>query len=120
MVDKILQAVNESEVKKHISTRKGMLKTSPYGMDGLEKYVWRMVRFHCGKDLTMPVLCFFYLQNWLEKQGYSMEQINVCGIINEEGKALLDYLDKLVDRFAVELGLNPFKASVAWGKAGLY
>ena len=120
MVEKILQNINENEIKKNICTRKGTLKTSPYNLNGIEKYVWRMIRFHSGKDLTMPICCFFDLQNWIEKQGYKMNEINVCGIINNEGKALLDYLDKLSDKLTIELKLNPFKACQAWHNAGLY
>jgi len=120
MENQILQVVNEAEIKKNICTRKGTLKTSPYNLNGLEKYIWRMIRFHSGKDLTMPIMCFFDLQNWIEAQGFKMDVINVCGIINNEGKALLDYLDKLVDKFSIELKLNPFKACSVWHKAGLF
>lgn len=107
-------------IKENITTRKGTLKTSPYNMDGLQKYVWRMIRFHSGKDYTMPVMCFFDLQNYLEKQGFSMKEINVCGIINKEGKEILDTLDKIADELCIELKLNPFNASLRWKKAGLF
>lgn len=122
MTNGIIQAIKNRKdaIRDNILTRKGTLKTSPYKLNGLQKYVWRMIRFHSGKDVTMPIMCFFDLQNYLEENGISRQEINVSGIINETGKALLDELDKLVDSFCIELKLNPLKASQRWHEAGLF
>jgi hypothetical protein len=122
MTNGLIQAIinRKDAIRDNILTRKGTLKTSPYKLDGLQKYVWRMIRFHAGIDVTIPIMCFFDLQNYLEENGISKQEVNVCGIINDTGKSLLDELDKLVDSFCIELKLNPFKACQRWHEAGLF
>lgn len=92
--------------------RKGKLKTSKPKSNGLHQYVWRMVRFHTGADLTMPICCQFDLMNWIESHG---EVWSYCG---GELKALEDFIEtEVVDVVAVAVGGNPYIAAQRWGNA---
>jgi hypothetical protein len=80
---------------------------------GVSAYLWRMVRFHGGVDTTMPVTCYFYLQDYLDKT-FNKGEFNVCGIINAKGKALLDDLDTLIDPLCERFGLSPYAGARRW------
>ena len=79
--------------------------------NGYAAYLWRMVRFHGGIDVTMPCTCFFWLQNQLEEEGV---QAKVDSIIDSQGREILDNLDKMVDSLCILFGLSMFGAARAW------
>ena len=83
--------------------------------NGLVAYVWRMARFHSGADMTMPMMCYFDLQNFLDANGHS--DIKVSGILNEQGKALTDALEKLTDEALTQLGHDNTVGARRWGRA---
>lgn len=68
-------------------------------------YVWRMIRFHAGHDMTIPAMAPFYVGVW--------------GLIDEISKPLLTALDELADTIGAELFGRPamFRASARWGMA---
>lgn len=64
------------------------------------EYVWRMARFHGGKDVTMPVTCFF--------------GIGCHGIIDDGAKAVLDALDPMANAVALEEFGTTMGAAARW------
>ena len=97
-------------------------RISPYGnkaylrsaapTDGVAKYVWRMIRFHSGKDMHSPVNCYFNLSDQLIADGVFKKPI--LGIIDDEHKEILDILDKLVIECTDHLGLSHITAASRW------
>jgi hypothetical protein len=68
-------------------------------------YVWRMIRFHCGADMHMPMMAGDYAgTGWLT---------------NAEDKALLDHLEAIVDSIGNRLfgQMRMSRAAAAWGSA---
>lgn len=104
---------NAEELAQRLRARDGRgLRTSkPTTADGLTRWAWRMARFHSGADVTMPVTCYFDLQNWADVQAPGA---SVCGILNEQGKALTAELDRLVDQVLEILGCDRFAAARRW------
>jgi hypothetical protein len=82
--------------------------------DGIAAYVWRMVRFHGGIDVCLPMTIHFHLANQVENDipGIKFK----CGIFGAFEKDVLDRLDKLADDCCRKLGLSMFGAARAWQK----
>lgn len=98
-----------------LTGRNNQLRTGKPKNNGAYAYLWRMVRFHTGMDVTMPMMCFFDLQNWLDSIG--RKDVKVSGILNADGKALCDELDKMIDEISVHFKKNPYAGAMVWGKA---
>lgn len=96
---------------------KKSLRAAKPSKHGLYAYMWRMVRFHTGIDMTMPCTCFWDLADFVESKGFTRDQVNVSGIINANGRELLDLLEPMIDEVSIKFGKNPFKAAVRWGRA---
>ena len=93
-----------------LRTKDGSLRaTRP--ANGYLAYIWRQVRFHAGIDVQMPVTCFFWLQLQLDKDG---TKANVTGIIDAEGRKILDALDAIVDEMIDAFQLSQFGALRIW------
>ena len=106
--------LNVQEIARKLRGRNGGLRSSkPVKENGLVRYIWRMARFHAGYDTTLPVMCHFELQTYLDELGV---KANVCGIIDERGKEILDQLDKVVDQVLDLLGEDKYGAAKAWAK----
>ena len=98
-------------VAKDLQGRNGLRTVRP--SNGVSAYLWRMVRFHGGIDTSMPITCFFHLQNYLDKT-FGKDKFDVCGIIDEKSKALLDDLNMLIDPLCEHFGLSANAAAYAW------
>lgn len=105
-------------------SRKGQLLTgSPKKKGGLMEYIWRMVSFHAGIDMRMPITCYWYLSDWLEEQGFETrdrehpDYISVSGILNEKGEAFTRALDDLINLLCRELGMDENAAAKRWARA---
>lgn len=89
----------------------GLRPSKPTKASGLIKFIWRMARFDSGHDPTMPIVAYFDLSAWTRKHA---PEANVSGIINDEGRRLLDEVDELVDQVLREFGLSKFGAAKRW------
>ncbi len=101
-----LPEVNTQDILNRILATKGKSKgklrasmISPLSKDGIEAirayYVWRIARFHGGKDMTMPMMAD----------------------LMSRGDPYKEELDKLADKVAEQyLGTNK-AAAFRWGKA---
>lgn len=102
--------------------RSGGLRTSkPTAQDdtGLEQYVWRMARFHSGKDPKMPVTASFWLSDWVDSEIES--DVSVTGILEDSDKKFLRCIDEIVDEILVEkFSLDPSGGAKRWKKAGAF
>lgn len=111
--EKAFEKVDYDKILKAVKGRKGLRTTKPK-TNGLDAYVWRMVRFHAGIDVHMPVTADFDLYNWYTKVIESEKSVS-C--FDSGLKKFKDYVDKLVDRIIKDLGLDPNKAAHIWGRA---
>jgi hypothetical protein len=68
-------------------------------------YVWRMIRFHSGADMHMPVMAPDY--------------VGVGWLADASDKPLIEYLDKIADAIGEHLygKTAMLRASAAWGSA---
>lgn len=103
----------QKEITSGQGRRKGLLRTSkPTKGDGLTKYVWRMVRFHTGADYTLPVVCEFDLHDWVRAHG---DEWPYCGGPFNDLCKRLDA--EVIDPIILNMGMNPYKAALRWGRA---
>lgn len=68
-------------------------------------YVWRMIRFHCGQDMTMPVMAGDY--------------IGCSWVIDDHGRAVMTVLDGLAETLGQQFfgGGATYRAAARWGVA---
>jgi hypothetical protein len=84
----------EKDILEALKGRNGMRSAKP--KDNKEAaYVWRMARFHGGKDLTMPV----------------------CAMSDIAGNPYGEYLDQIADRAAKMFFGSDLAAAKVWGRA---
>lgn len=108
-------AVDMDALVKALRGRDGGLRPSkPKTANGLVKYVWRMARFHSGADPTMPIMCAFDLQDWLDERKLPAK---VSGILNAEGKEVSKYLDAVAEEVVKRLGGDPLGGARRWARA---
>ena len=118
-MSKITEFLNVDEATKALTGRKpGLRPSKPSGKgseNGLMQWVWRMARFHAGHDTTMPMMCDFDLQNWLDaKFGPKVVNILYCTSGTEADlakKEILKELDEFVDKVLVAMGEDRFAAA---------
>lgn len=79
--------------------------------NGIDAYVWRMVRFHSGADVTLPMTAAWGILRELKTQGFQIEHKDYYGAVENE---ILKTLDYTVDAVMVELKLNPYKGVLRW------
>jgi len=96
-------------LKKALSGRKGLRTKKP--TDNLQAYLWRMIRFHGGIDVTMPIMCTFDLRQWVNN---SVNRRLTGYPKSAEYKAFEQWLDCLIDAFCVYFKLNPYRGALAW------
>lgn len=114
----VLNGIDIDELTKALTGRDGGLRPSkPTTHDGLTQFVWRMARFHGGFDMCMPVMAHFWLQDYLDENGFD---IKVTGVTTEDGKALTDGLDEVTTEVLARFGLSDKKAALRWQRAGLF
>ncbi len=97
-----------------LTGRKGGLRPSKPKYNGLYAYIWRMARFHSGADMTMPVMCGFDLQDYLDEHGIPGK---VAMLLDEPGKAIANEADALAERVLAQLGIDSNVAARRWGRA---
>jgi DNA-binding transcriptional ArsR family regulator len=119
------EEVNVSDMAERLApygnVENGLRKSRPTSESGLAQYVWRMARFHSGKDTHMPVTCEFWLSSWMEERGMiptireSTSSRDRRSKITEATKEI----EPLVTSVLEEFGLDDTKAASRWSKAGL-
>lgn len=121
MIDDVMKDVpSESEIAERLApygdTDRGLRKSKPDD-NGLVQYIWRMARFHSGADMHMPVTAFWWLQSWLDENGYDA---SVSGIHDDAGKQVMNELDAITTKvLREEFGESDLEAAKRWSKAGL-
>lgn len=95
--------------------RNGLRTTKPDGTS-LEKFVWRMARFHSGADPCMPVKAHWHLQDYVDE--HLEAEASVSGVLDDAGKDVTDQLEKAVDAVIVSFNENPAMGAKRWEKAG--
>lgn len=88
-------APNLSEIRMALAGRGGKLRSTKPKDNLRAGYVWRMARFHGGKDVTMPV----------------------CFMMDVEGDPYIRELDILSDEIARESFGSHFAGALRWGRA---
>lgn len=91
-----------------VKGRNGIRTTKPKE-NGFAAYVWRMARFHSGKDVTMPVMADFDLANWA---GHSYVHGD-----KEAFKKLRDAADKMADQVCIDVGVSNLVSAARWAKS---
>lgn len=116
--DALAASIDREELIDNLTGRDGGLRPSkPRAYDGLTQYVWRMARFHGGWNTSMPITCTWWLQDYLDENDYDAK---VTGMLDEDGKAVLDVLEAVTDAVLLEFGENPARAAQVWQKAGAF
>ena len=106
--------INLDDATIKLTGRKGGLRPSKPQGSGLYAYMWRMASFHSGADMRMPMTCYFDLQNYLDAEGIN---VKVCGLLDDDSRALLDEIDTAVDIVLIRLGEDNMRAARRWGHA---
>lgn len=108
----------------------GVRKSKP-DENGLIQYVWRMVRFHTGEDLHMPVTANWWLKNYLDSKGILPDARDDLDLFDEDRSAALrkrreitneveDRLEDVIDEVIEIFGRDGMVAARRWKKAGLF
>lgn len=109
---------------------RGLRRSRPSG-SGLAQYVWRMARFHSGKDTHMPVTCFMWLREWMHDEGLLPERPDATHRHEPERmraynrecsrleSAMANALSPVVDDVLSVFGLDDTQAARRWKRAGL-
>ena len=93
---------------------KGLKLLSNKPGDGYYAYVWRMARFHCGEDMSMPMQCLFDLSDAIAAD---FEMRIDFFLIDGSRKKALDTLDGLADSVLKRIGLSTTHTAVQWAGA---
>lgn len=94
--------------------RGGLRPSNPRKTHGdLAACVWRIARFHSGQDMTMPVVCWFDLQDHVDSLGLDAK---VCGILNPLGKMLTNQIFDAAELICNALGEGN-RGIRTWGRA---
>lgn len=98
--------------------RDGGLRTSkPQAQDdtGLEVAIWRSARFNSGQDPSIPVTCWWELDDWLEAEGIDA---SVSGIQDDAGEQIRQLIDEMsMVILAERFGIDPRNGTLRWRKA---
>lgn len=108
----------ENALKSLKGRSKGLRPSKPGGdasQAGLIQYVWRMARFHAGHDITMPMNCRFYLQDWSDEQ-FGKSVVNFLYMSNANPgyatqKELYNELEAFIDQIINALGESRYEAA---------
>jgi len=94
--------IDPDAIRRAITTRTGLAKSKPAAARSVfgAEYVWRMIRFHAGVDVTMPTTCWY--------------TIGCGGILQQRHQSLLNVLDRLVDDLAEEFFGTSTAAAEVW------
>lgn len=113
--DEVLEHVDVEYLAERLEGRDQKLRPSkPTASedDGLTQYIWRMCRFHSPYgDSTIPVTAHWWLQEWLDEHGI---EASVSGILDEEGKEIIDALEEVTDSTLDELGVDKYGSARDW------
>lgn len=105
--------IDKQRVLDEITTNKGTLYKSKPNADGLCQYVWRMCEFHSGRNTCMPVMASYWLQAYLDQKGI---QASVSGVLDDQGHAILEEINGVVNWCLGELDLSQSGAAKEWRK----
>ena len=119
MREDITNAIDEDKILAAIANKGKLYMSKNKRMSYLDVYVWRMIRFDTGYDMTFPFTAYFHLQRWID-QFCTMKEINVCGIINDNGCELINHLDAIIRSICNRLHLNDAVAACTYKQAGLF
>lgn len=89
----------------------GLRPSKPRKANGLIQFIWRIARFNSGHDPCMPVMAYFDLAVWAKDHAPGAE---VSGIINDEGRQLIDAAEALADKVLEAFDLDKFGAARRW------
>lgn len=82
--------------------------------DGLIQYVWRMSRFHSGRDPKMPVMARGWLQEGLDERGIDAVVFGSGRRESDAGDAVIDALEDVVTVILLLMGRDPTGGAKAW------
>lgn len=91
----------------------GKIKTNK-PKNGVYAYIWRMCRFHCGDDVTLPMTATFDLSYGID------EAIGVkvlFAVMTPETREMLNKVDAFADSVLKSIGLSDLKGAARWGRA---
>jgi len=115
-----LDSVDKHDVAKKLAPQgdiaKGV-KTNKPKEGGLYAYVWRMVRFNSGIDVTIPVMAIFDLADYAKTLPNFTEDWSGALIPEDsQAKALVDEANSLADTITMMLGYDKYGAAKRWGR----
>jgi hypothetical protein len=87
-----------------ITDKTGTRLQSAKPENGVSAYIWRMIRFHSGKDVAIPKYYYNYLIEQLREDGYAW--FMHTGLITEDDKVIFQKLDKIINLFIKKLNLR--------------
>lgn len=83
-------------------------------VDGSMAYIWRMARFHNGTDPSMPMTCYWDLEEGIEKlAGLRLS----TALVTDNVKLILSALDKKTTELILSTGGDPLAGAKRWGRA---
>jgi len=114
----IQEHFKESNLIKILKGRKGIKTKRPdYEKDDeLDYYIWRMTRFNCGIDTTMPVMAQMDITAYFSQKIEGKKSYFTYG--NKSVKKAINLVDLLVDSMNFrKFGFRAFSGASIWAKA---
>lgn len=91
VTDLILSRFTKEHLTQILKGRKYAIKTNPPDTDGIDYYIWRLTRFNCGYDSSLPVMSDLRVKITL----------NELGIEKSLQRTIIEFIDLLTFRMNI-------------------
>jgi hypothetical protein len=122
LISEISTLIEQDFFKTNLKGRKGLRSSVKSDAHPLLRYVHRMIKFHGGLDVHMPMTTQFYLQDFVDmtlKQGKRDKNRLTVYLLRDGVEHLYHILDNHALMLCPHFGLNPNTARDVWQKAFL-
>ena len=120
LISEISNLIEQDFFKKNLQGRKGLRSSVKTDAHPLLRYVHRMIKFHGGLDVHMPMTTQFYLQDFVDmvlKQGKRDKNRLTVYLLRDGVEHLYHILDNHAEMLCPYFGLDNNTARKVWQKA---
>ena len=120
LISEITALIEQDFFKNNLKGRKGLRSSVKSDAHPLLRYVHRMIKFHSGLDVHMPMTTQFYLQDFVDmtlKQNKKDKNRLTVYLLRDGVEHLYHILDNHAFMLCSHFGLNPNTAHNVWNKA---